>query len=374
MSARYAILKTRRVFLELYRKCRFDCQGVLRRIRLEILPLNTPRRVGSQSALNLTRLSPGDLIQARILSISAEGKTTLQMGPFRVQSDQSIAGKVGETLTFEVQHSTQPIKNVDQTRPSLSARQTAGAITIRPLSARIPSTLTIPMMTRAAANSTTTDLLQSAASNLTPDPSTPTLFEMVHARMLEPVTSIGGKWIRILRRRFASRLSRDTSSKKMSTFSESNRRRPVSAGESNHTLGTERGKADPLSDYSAGFWMDPSSDWNSFARINLRLQNENPSEADDGKSLTAFLMLELENTGVIEVELKMVADQIRVDFRVASEQMYAKLEAEMSGIYTSLKALAEGVYCRVRLDRDLVAPDPADNRKNGFQTEINLKI
>ena len=344
-------------------------------MRLEILPQTTLRITHQQTTINLSRLAPGDLIEARVIGPSSNGRTLLQVGDTIITSEQQLGAKPGEVLRLEVQSAPQGTTPSARARLWLAVRQIETVHHPRQAPpGPAPSTPPYPALQSMGRNFVSADLFRSLAVIRHGDASLADLTQFAAAHPMGPATLTNRQRIQNFRKRYLRRVANNVSDTEMKPL------RGARAGEPNaikgtllHNLTENREPEAPL-EYRGAFGIASQRDGNGALRIKIRPEQGSHDASGHEGRLTASLLLDLENTGIVEVNLTLGEDQIWVDFRTTTPQMRQKIEAELDGVHASLAALARRVYCRVRSDRQLTAPEPGAGADLCGSWEIDLNI
>ena len=324
---------------------------------LEIPPQTTLRTIGPQASSQITRLSPGDLIEARVLGFSANGKTLLQVGRTKIVAEQYFDAKPGDILRLEVQKGPQSTILTGRTRFWFTARRFETAPP--PQASSVGKTTAEPfsVLKGRGTHSVSTDLFHARAQVPRTEGSPSALTDFAAARLHTPAALITSKRIQSLRKRVLRRAA-NTPVTRMT--------QAVRAGQPQHANTTtavprqvamESQESATPSEYTAYFGFDPPREGNAAVKITIKPGQGSCCPTDNEGALRASLLLDLENTGVIEVNLTMGEDQIWVDFITATPQMRQRIEAESGDVYAALAALANKVTFQVRSDHRLTARD-----------------
>ncbi len=200
------------------------------------------------------------------------------------------------------------------------------------------------------------------------------LTQFAAAHLMEPAALINRQRIQNFRKRYLRRVANKGGDTEMKPL------RGVHAGEPraikgalHHNLSENRELEAPH-EYRGAFGIASQSEAKAAVSIKIRTEQGSHDASWHEGTLTASLLLDLENTGVIEILLTLGEDQIWVDFRTATPHTRQRIEAELDGVHASLTALARRVYCRVRSDQQLTAPDLGAGAALCGPREIDLKI
>ncbi len=337
------------------------------------------RTVSSQAhfsdGVQAARLVPGDVVRGRILHVSADGQTTLQIGPHKVASNRPLGGRAGDILLFEVLPSGS--KRVDGATSSepLVVRFLESARPVPQASGR-----TIPE--KASAGHLASSGRTAARAALAPIPvenqaSVPGPVPLVVSalQMVETLRVLGRKWIQRSRHRLAPADRRE---------SDLARREPQLRADSRATVNdratitnekTLPRASDCCDEYAAGFKLAADRDQGGKALIKLQAPRTGKSRREGDGTFAAWLGLDLENTGSIEVDVQMSTHCIRVRFRTDNEDTGDAIRSETGRIRTALKHLAPEVYCKVQVDKERRMDDAAlECRIVTSRTGIDCKI
>ena len=339
---------------------------------LEIWPHIACVSTGAQKPFHLSRLVPGDVIQARIISVSPEGRTRLQIGSSHVTANQSLGGKPGDILYFEVQPRLPTGELEGQGKSPLLIRMLAGSRRVdkRPSGGSSGKSGQLPTESSGrvavAANSPpTVGGAQSNAQN-------PVLLALTATRLLGPIASHKAGTLDKCRRQIATSALRTKLLDHHPASQTSCGKRPEASTANRTQKDLREGTAS--SDYASAFLIEAAGEEYRSAYIRLHTQKAICSSDGRGDVMTASLMLDLDKTGPLEVAIQMAEDQIWVKFKVATEKVRKDIQARLGEMHTALKDLADKVYCRVQVDPEGGAMNSAAKRASQEKKEIDCTI
>lgn len=322
---------------------------------LEILPQTTLRTIGPQATSQLAQLSPGDRIEARVLGFSATGKTLLRVGETKIIADQYLGAKPGDVLRLEVQRAPQPMTLPGRTRLWFTVRRFETSQPTQALSGLKASAESFPALKGRGPHFISTDVFRSRALVPRIDGTPSALTEFSAARLLAPTALINNKRIQSFRKRVLRRAANTAVTRKMHAFREVPPQQTNAAKAAPRQMAMEsREPMTPL-EYTADFGFDPLREDNAAVKIKIKPGKGARRTTDHEGALRASLLLDLENTGAIEVNLTMGEDQIWVEFITATPQMRQEIEAERGDVYAALATLVKKVNLQVRFDHLLMA-------------------
>ena len=343
-------------------------------IPLEILPQTTLRTMGPQGTSRLARLSPGDLIEARVLRLTANGQTLLQVGQSKIIAEQHLGAKPGDVLRLEVQKAPHPTNLTGRARLWFTVQRFVTAPPTQALSAPQASGEQFLALKGRGPHFVSTDVFRPRADAPRIDGVPSALTESSAARLLAPAALINGKRIQSLRKRVLRRAANPAVTLKTHAFREARPQPTHVTKAAPHQLATESRELMTPFEYIVDFGFDPSREGNAALRIKLKPGQGSRRRPDAERALRASLLLDLENTGVIEVNLTMDEDHIWVEFITSTAPMRQKLEAELGDVYAALTALVKKVNFQVRSDRRLLAQDLFAEGHQYVPGEIDLNI
>ncbi len=325
-------------------------------VRTDAAPAHSPD--GHQAA----RPSPGDVIRGRILKISPDGQTTLQIGPHRVATDRPLGGRAGDLLLFEVlpsvskpgdgAKSSEPlvVRLLESTRP---ATQASGR-TI-PQKASLEH---LPSASRVAARAASTPIaVENQGHAHAPPPLVVSALQLVDAFRV-----LGRNWFQRSRRRLAPADPRESDNARSKPRPRTDGRVALNDRATARDAKTVQRATDLCGDYAAGFKLALGRDHSGKAWIKLQDHKTGKSGRESGGTLTAWLALDLKHTGKIEVDMQMSAHLIRVVFRTDNESMGEAIRSEAGRIRTALRHLVPEVNCCVRVDNQRLMDEDALSR------------
>ena len=344
-------------------------------MRLEILPLTPIRSINPQTSVNLSRLAPGDRIEAHVIGPSSNGQTLLRVGGTTIISDQQLGAKPGEVLLLEVQNAPQATEASARTRRWLAVRRIEAVHHPRQAPpGPAPSSQPFPALPSAGRHSVSADLFRSLAVIRHGEASPAVQTQLAAAQRMGPAGLINRHRIQNFRKRYLRRITNNFRDKAMRPLRSARLGEPHTVkGALGHSL-TESREPEAPPNYRGVFAIASPGEENAAVRVKIKPGQGGRDTAGHKGMLTASLLLDLENTGVIEVHLTLGEDQLWVDFKTATPQMGQKLEAALDGVYASLAALTRKVYCRVRSDQHLTAPERGAEAALCGSKEIDLKI
>ena len=343
-------------------------------ISLEILPQTTLRIMDPQGNSQLARLSPGDLIEARVLGFTANGKTLLQVGQAKIIAEQRLGAKPGDVLRLEAQEAPQPANLTGRTRLWFTVQRSETSPPRQALSGHQPSAEQLPVPKGRGPHFVSTDVFRARADAPRIDGIPSTLTEFSAARLLAPATLIDGQRIQSLRKRTIRRAANPAVIRKTRVFREAQFQPTNVTTAAPHQRATESREPATFFEYAADFGFAPPREGNAAVRIKLKPGRGSRHATDTERALRASLLLDLENTGVIEVNLTMGEDQIWVEFITATARMRQKLEAQRGDVYTALAALVPKVNFLVRSDHRLLARDLFAEDHQYVPGDVDLNI
>ncbi len=318
---------------------------------LEICPYTTFGPTGAQNAFGLTRLAPGDVIQARILSVSPEGRTHLQIGASQFSTNQPLGGKPGDILFFEVQPRLPAGEIPGQVKSPILIRLLAGSRQANKLPGEMSSATPGQAPTGSSARPAVAAPLQSMTGGSQSNSQNPVMLALTAMQRQGRSSSPNARFSDKDRRRSATSVRRSNALDPSSavTQTSSHKRADAGAGAANKPNADFREAAAPP-DYASGFLIEAAGEEYRSAHIRMHSRKAIRTAGGQGDFLSAALMLDLEKTGPLEVEVQMLEDQIWVKFSVATETVRKEVQARLGEMHAALKDLAEKVYCRVQVD------------------------
>ena len=322
---------------------------------LEILPPTTLRTMGHHASSELARLSPGDLIEARVLGFSANGKTLLKLGGAKIIAEQHFGAKPGDTLCLEVQKGPQATTLAGRTRLWFTVRRFEAAPPPQASSSGKASAEPFPALKGRGSHQVSSDLFHSRAIVSRIDGPSSALMELPATRLFTPAALINSKRIQGLRKRGFRRATGTAATQKTRAIRGGRLQQADTTTAAPRQLALESQEPATPSEYTADFGFDSPREGNAVVKIKIKPDTGSRGATDLEGTLRASLLLDLENTGVIEVHLTMGEDQIWVDFITATPQMRQKIEAERGDVYAILATLVKKVTLQVRSDDRLVA-------------------
>jgi hypothetical protein len=324
---------------------------------LEILPQTTLRTMDPQASSKLARLSPGDMIEARVLGFSASGKTLLQAGGAKIIAEKDLGAKPGDILRLEVQKGPQATSPTGRTRVWFTIRRLDTAPPPQASSVGKASAEPFPALKGRGPHLVSTDLFHSRALVSRIDGPSSALTEFAAARLLTPAALINSKRIQSLRKRVLRRAANTAVTRKTQAIRGGPPQQAHTTTTAPRQLAIEGQEPTTPSEYTADFGFAPPREGIAAVKLKIKPDKGWRGRTDKEGTLRASMLLDLENTGVIEVNLTMGADQIWVDFITATPQMRQKIEAERGDVYAALSALVKKVTFQVRSDHRLMARD-----------------
>jgi hypothetical protein len=321
-------------------------------MRLQILSENQLRSAGLGPRFNLLQLKPGDMLPARIIGSTPDGRTLLQFHQFRAVSDQPLPGAVGTRIDFEVLSRTGT-----QDGRELQAR--LAVLSQEPRTVRITSLLALREASADARQSTPAPAARAPDSpagdrHKTPATDNALATEGHNADNSEaaavPATDTIRRWLR----RLQLQLHRSTPQGKIENAGEDQTR------DRSGRLAPESERASrPGSDRSAelaprserqDFWFQGMDGTRRPIQMRLRQQAAGKRSGMNSVMVSAAFMLEFESLGAVHIDLRMTAERLWVDFGVAAETVRQAVLAHLEEIDGPLRALAAGgVCCRIRV-------------------------
>ena len=307
-------------------------------------------RADSPNGVNPTRLAPGDVVRGRILHVSNDGQTIIQLGPCKVTCDQAFAGRPGDKLLFEILPSPMSAVDGQKRGAPLMIRLLENTRVATHASGRGASELAAPLKLhppgRAAPHTPSTPLTSENQENV----QGPATLVTSVKQLMETMRALSRRWFHPARRRLATGAMKEEVAARLipqariEARAASKDRRSASANRNvNRT-------ADSTWDYASGFKVDADREDNGRAQIKVRTAKTGRPDTECG-TLTATVALDLENTGRIEVDMQFNAKLLRVVFRVASEALGETIRGDIGRMHTALNHLAPEVYCQVRVDK-----------------------
>ncbi len=329
----------------------------------------------AQNVFNLNRLAPGDVIHARILSVSPEGRTRLQIGSAQVTANQHLGGKPGDILLFEVQPRPSAGGFDGQAKSPLLIRMLEGGRQATYLPGGISSTQTGQTQTGSSGRPAVATPSPPMPGGTQSNSQNPVLMALTATRLLGPLSSPNPRAIDKNRRQRATSALRSTTLDQPSSPPQTSCEKRTDAGtNAANRLKADLGEGAAPSDYASGFLIEAAGEEYRSAYIRLQSRKAIRALYGPGDVLTAALMLDLEKTGPLEVEVQMVEDQIWVKFKVATDTVRKDVQAGLREMHTSLKDLAEKVYCRVQVDHAEEARDSAVKTASPEMREIDFTL
>ncbi len=308
-------------------------------------------RAHSLNSPQFDRLAPGDVIRGRVLRVSPDGQTLLQIGPHHVRSDQPLGGRPGDTLWFEVLPSLAKSGDFQKTRAPLLLRLLANESGAPQTAERAPQGITahlkLPPSGRVAAQASATPAPAEGQERVPG----PVLLVTNALQLGETMRALSRKWIHPARRRLAKATRRDTAAARIKPPPRFDAR---AASSDRSPAGAEKTISRPVDlswNDAAGLTIDAGHDEGGQVRINVQAPDDAASKTESGRTLTASVILDLENTGRIEVDVQMNAHLIRVLFKVDTDALGDAIQSEIGRVRTALNHLVPEVYCRVQIDK-----------------------
>jgi hypothetical protein len=290
---------------------------------------------------------PGDVVCGRILRTSPGGHTILQIGPHRVVSDRPISGRPGDILQFEV---LPPLsKGGDGPKSSaplllrlLENAQAVAHVRGRATAGQAPR-LHLPSTGRHVAVASSVSLPvenQGIAHG-------PAFLVASTLQLVETLRVLGRKWIQRTRQRLGP-AARHVAPTRMGLRTRTD---PHGAVNDRPAPGVEKNTqqtSDLCWDYAAGFKLMADRDDGGQALIHLQPPKTGQQSAG---TLTAWLVLDLEKIGTIEIDVQISAHFIRVQFRVDNEEIEGAIRSKIGCVRSALKNLTPEVYCGVQINK-----------------------
>ncbi len=319
--------------------------------RLAVAARPDSPRAHSLNSPQFDRLAPGDIIRGRVLRVSPDGQTLLQIGPHQVRSDQPLGGRPGDTLWFEVLPSLAKNGDFQKTRAPLLLRLLANESGAPQTAERAPQGITahlkLPPSGRVAAQASATPAPAEGQERVPG----PVLLVTNALQLVETMRALSRKWIHPARRRLAKATRRDTAAARIKpqpgfdAWAASSERAPAGVEK------TISRAVDSSWDDVAALKIDAGHHEGGKVRINVQAPDDGASKSEKGRTLTASVILDLEKTGRIEVDVQMNAHLIRVLFKVDTDALGEAIQSEIGRVRTALNHLVAEVYCRVQIDK-----------------------
>ena len=330
-----------------------------------------PLAATSATAVHPNRLIPGDLLPARIMRILSDGRPHLQIGASEFVAQQPLRGQVGDVLWFEVQSHGLSGENGGRIKMhlvlrlvqdkimagALAGKSTTGSMPRPPLGpGELPATSTVLRGTTTAPQPS---VMHSALSTLP---------------FAGPLASLGRQWFQKRRHRLGEFAQQLKAADRAS--------HPRPASEHHHNVNsaavrmtsTDFRETEPGFSYGAVFRMAANGAPHRTAQVYLRAGASRSTMDASCRILTASLMLNLEKTGEVTVEVQMHEDQMQVALKVETEPVRLLVQDGLRDLYSALQPLARAVCCQVRIDPSPPAQCPMGKPRQKGIKEIDLTI
>ncbi len=306
---------------------------------------------GGRSNASVVNLKAGGLLQARIVEITASGKTVFQFDGFRAVAGRRVEGQIGDIWQFEVlrdmnaqsdrsqqRHSAaNPAQPVGRPRISNAVSQSSISLRLIPLSGKHDAF-------ESSKNAPATSLrmtFSGVAIPVTPPG--------LSSQVLQPVQVL---WTWLQQMRDAMPWSGEIGAK--STLKQwklqTEAREKASPQLLDHPDPADLKKVDRSGEpwhhiMSGGFQLGQRRiKMNLYRRSSGREANAPPN------LLKAVFLLDLENAGAMRVDIKMGAEHIQVGIFVKDEDTRSRFSAGLPALTNALSALSKQCYCHVAVD------------------------
>ena len=316
-------------------------------MRVAIHRETLPTAEGGRSNADLARLKAGDLLQARIVEITASGKTVFQFDGFRAVTERRVEGQVGDIWQFKVVPDTNAQSDRTPQRHSpANPAQTGGGPRI---SNAVPQNSIrlqlIPLSGKHGACESSKNVpatsLRTTSSGMVIPVTPPPLISPV----LQPV-QILSTWLQQMRdampwpgaigaksRKFQTEAREKALSQLLDRSDPADLKKIDRSGEPWHHI------------VSGGFQLGQRR-----VKMNLYRRSSGGEENEASHLLKAVFLLELEDTGAVRVDIKMGAEHIQVGIFVEDEDTRSRFAAGLPALTNALSAITKRCYCHVAVD------------------------
>ena len=332
-------------------------------MRVSIRRETLPTAEGGRSNAGVVKLKAGDLLQARIVEITASGKTVFQFDGFRAVAGSRVDGQIGDIWQFEVVSDMKAQSDLSQQRhnsanltPSLGGPRISNAVSQSNISLRL-----IPLLGKHGAFESSNNAPASSLRTTSSGGAIPVTPPPLSSQVSQPVQIIW-TWLQQMRNAMPWSGEIEARSPLKQWKLQMEAREKTSPQLLDHTDPADLKKIDRPGEpwhhiMSTGFQLGQRRvKMNLYRRSSGREENEIPSV------LRAVFLLSHEDTGTMRVDIRMGAEHIQVSIFVEDEDTRSRFDAGLPVLTNTLSALAKRCYCHVAVD--------ASKTQEGYEEQI----
>ena len=332
-------------------------------MRVSIRGETLPTIEGGRSNAGVSHFKAGDLLQARIVEMTASGKTVFQFDGFRAVVERRVEGQVGDIWQFEVLSDMDPQSDGSQQRHR-SENQTP-QVGKSPIPNTVPQSRTSLRLIRLLGKHGVLEFSKNAPATSLRTTSSGVAIPVSPAPLSSPVlqpVQILSTWFQQMRDAmpWSGELGTKSALKQWKLQTEA--REKASPQLLDRPDRTDLKKIDRSGEpwhysVSGGFLLGQRRvKMNLYGRSSGREENETPN------LWRAVFLLNLEDTGAMRVDITMGVEHIQVGIFVEDEDTRSRFAAGLPALSNALSALTKRCYCHVAVD--------ASKTQAGYEEQI----